>query len=115
MSEHTPAPQPVPPNPTPVTGPANGGESTSWTAYIRPTIWTLIALYVIFFVFLNRDIVSINFIFFQANIALIFVLVGMAIIGGGITATVLAVVRRRKKRAAEMEALRQQAAAGGKK
>lgn len=86
---------------------------TPWTAYIKPVLWTLVALYVIFFVFLNREIVVINFVFFQASVPLIFVLVGLALIGGALGAGVMVATRRRAQKKAELAAA--QAAQSGKK
>lgn len=81
-------------------------HKTPWTAYIKPVIWTLVALYVILFVFLNRDAVTINFLFFKAQVALIFVLVGMTLIGAALCAGVMVMVRRRSARKAELEQAR---------
>ncbi len=73
-----------------------------WTSYIKPVAWALVAIYVVVFVFVNRTIVQINFIFFKTDVALIFVLVGMTLIGAGLAIGVLVATRRRaaKKAAA---------------
>lgn len=93
---------PPPPNPgTPAAAPPPG---TPWTAYIKPAIWTLVALYVIAFVFLNTDVVVINFIFFEASVPLIFVLVGMALIGAALCAGVMVMTRRRSQQKAQLAA-----------
>lgn len=113
MSASNPPPNPpqppVPPQPPaqpPVSGPPPEGyvAKTPWTAYIKPAIWTLVAIYVIAFVFLNREIVSINFIFFVAEVPLIFVLVGLALIGAGLCAGVMAMARRRANKEAKLAA-----------
>lgn len=89
---------------------------TPWTAYIKPVLWTLVALYVVFFVFLNREIVVINFVFFQASVPLIFVLVGLALIGGVLGAGVMVATRRRAQKKAELAAAQAaMAAQSGKK
>lgn len=78
---------------------------TPWTAYIKPILWTIVAIYVITFVFLNREIVVINFIFFQASVPLIFVLVGLALIGAALCAGVMIMTRRRATKKLEAKAL----------
>ena len=80
----TPASPGVPPG-----VPAPYQHKTPWTAYIKPVIWTLVAIYAVGFVFLNTTTISINFVFFRAEVALIFVLVGMALIGAGLCAGVM--------------------------
>lgn len=70
-------------------------EKTPWTAYIKPGIWVLVAIYAVAFVFLNAETVDINFIFFTASVPLIFVLIGMGLIGAGLYAGVMMIVRRR--------------------
>lgn len=114
MSTPSVPPQPnVPPNvPAQQVQPAI--VKTPWTAYIKPAIWTLVAIYVIAFVFLNREIVTINFIFFQASVPLIFVLVGLALIGAALCAGVMVMTRRRANKAAQ-QAAAQAAAVAGKK
>ena len=99
--------------PTGVPGPYE--HKTPWTAYIKPVIWTLVALWVIGFVFLNTTTVAINFIFFKAEVALIFVLVGMALIGAGLCAGVMVMTRRRSTKKAELAQAKSQLAAAGKK
>ena len=79
-------------------------HKTPWTAYIRPILWTIVALYVITFVFLNREVVVINFLFFQASVPLIFVLVGLALLGAALAAGVMAMTRRRATKKAEYAA-----------
>jgi len=73
-----------------------------WTSYIKPVAWALVAIYVVVFVFINRSIVQIDFLFFKTDVALIFVLVGMTLIGAGLAIGVLVATRRRaaKKAAA---------------
>ncbi len=80
-------------------------EKTPWTAYIRPAIWTVASIYVIAFVFLNRDSVQINFIFFSAQVPMIFVLVGMALIGAALYAGVMFMTSRRAKKNAQLAQL----------
>lgn len=124
-----PAGQPVPPTtvgapavnvpPTgaparPPTVPPGYERKTPWTAYIKPVIWTLVALYVIAFVFLNKNSIGINFIFFTAEVPLIFVLVGMGLIGAGLCAGVMVMTRRRAAKKAQLAAAKSQQAASGK-
>lgn len=90
-------------------------HKTPWTAYIKPTIWTLVAIYVIAFVFLNTESIAINFIFFKAEVPLIFVLVGMALIGAGLCAGVMMMTRRRATKKAQLAAAQAQLASGKKK
>ena len=106
------APGPPPGAPPGVPGPYE--HKTPWTAYIKPTIWTLVAIYVIAFVFLNAEIVAINFIFFKAEVALIFVLVGVALIGAGLCAGVMMMTRRRSTKKAQLAAAQAQLASGKK-
>lgn len=75
---------------------------TPWTSYIKPVAWALVAIYAVIFVFLNRSIVQIDFIFFKTDVALIFVLVGMTLIGAALGIGVVVATRRRaaKKAAA---------------
>ena len=87
---------------------------TPWTAYIKPVIWTIVAVYVIAFVFLNKNSIAINFIFFQAEVPLIFVLVGMALIGAGLCAGVMVMTRRRAAKKAELAAAKPKLADGKK-
>lgn len=106
MSTPSVPPQPnLPPNVPGQAAPAPVVVKTPWTAYIKPAIWTLVAIYVIAFVFLNREIVTINFIFFQANVPLIFVLVGLALIGAALCAGVMMMTRRRANKAAQQAAM----------
>jgi uncharacterized integral membrane protein len=81
-------------------------HKTPWTAYIKPVLWTLVAIYVIAFVFLNRDSVNINFIVFKASVPMIFVLAGMTLIGAGLCVGVMVATRRRSTRKAELAALK---------
>lgn len=110
-----PAPVPAAPQPPPLPDhiPPQYVAKTPWTAYIKPVLWTIVAIYVIAFVFLNRDVVVINFIFFQSSVPLIFVLVGLALIGAGLCAGVMVMTRRRATKRAE--AAVEKAAAAGKK
>lgn len=89
-------------------------RKTPWTAYIKPVLWTVVALYVIAFVFLNKNSVGISFIFFTAEVPLIFVLVGMALIGAGLCAGVMVMTRRRAAKKAQLAAAQSQLAATGK-
>ncbi len=89
-------------------------HKTPWTAYIKPTIWTLVALYVVAFVFLNTESIAINFIFFKAEVALIFILVGMALIGAVLCAGVMMMTRRRSTKKAQLAAAQAQLATGKK-
>lgn len=66
--------------------------------YIKTAIWTIVAVYVILFVFLNREQVSINFVFFQMDIALIFVLIGLVVVGGALG---FSLVKMRERKAAK--------------
>ncbi|NQU38075.1 MAG: LapA family protein [Actinobacteria bacterium] len=119
---------PTPPQTTtpPIGAPSNAGSvspgkpgrsgpvpplthKTPWTAYIKPVLWTLVAIYVIVFVFLNRDTVEINFVFFGASVPLIFVLGGMALIGAGLTVGVMVLTSRRATKKAELAALKSSA------
>jgi uncharacterized integral membrane protein len=88
---------------------------TPWTAYIKPVLWTVVALYVIAFVFLNRDSVAINFIFFTTEVPLIFVLVGVMLIGAALCAGVMVMTRRRAAKKAKLAAAAPPPAAAGKK
>lgn len=75
-------------------------HTTSWTAYIKPALWALLLLYVVLFVFLNRGIVEINFLFFTAQVPLIFVLLGVGVIGAVLsTATGIWIRHRDAKKA----------------
>lgn len=49
--------------------------------YIKVSVWTLILVLVVLFVLLNKESVTINFIFLNAVVPLIFVLLGCLIIG----------------------------------
>jgi uncharacterized integral membrane protein len=87
------------PKPTPgVPGVPALDQSASWTAYIKPALWTITALYVSLFVFFNTNHVTINFIFAKTQIPLIFILIGMAAIGAGLYAGITAVTRRRAQK-----------------
>lgn len=77
-------------------------HKTPWTAYIKPTVWVLVALWVVLFVFLNTDNVTINFIFAKASVPLIFVLVAMTAIGAALCAGVMISARRRSTRRAQL-------------
>lgn len=68
---------------TPVAGPpVNGPVSpTPWGTYVKGGLWAIVAIIVLLFVFLNSEQVQVNFIFFQVEIALIFVLIGLLVIG----------------------------------
>jgi len=74
----------------------------------------LVAIYVIAFVFLNAEIVAINFIFFKAEVALIFVLVGVTLIGAALCAGVMMMTRRRSTKKAQLAAAQAQIASGKK-
>lgn len=100
----------APPPAQPGTAPPGYQPKTPWTAYIKPVIWTVVALYVIVFVFLNRASISINFVFFETEVPLIFVLVGMTLIGAGLAAGVMVMTRRRSAKKAELAAARAKAA-----
>jgi uncharacterized integral membrane protein len=89
-------------------------HKTPWTAYIKPAAWTLAAIYVIVFVFLNRDVVSINFLAFTTSVPLIFVLVGMALIGAGLCAGIMLMASRRSTEKAELAAYKSSGSAGEK-
>ena len=105
----TPASPGVPPG-----VPAPYQHKTPWTEYIKPVIWTLVAIYAVGFVFLNTTTISINFVFFRAEVALIFVLVGMALIGAGLCAGVMMMTRRRSTKKAELAEAKAKLAANGK-
>ena len=64
-----PAGQPVPYTPAPKAKPPIG-------TYIKVSIFTLVAAYVVAFVLLNKESVTINFVFLDAVVPLIFVLAG---------------------------------------
>lgn len=81
-----------PPRPAPPPG-----QTTPLTAYIKPTLWTLIVVYVVAFVLLNRTPVKINFIFFETSVPLIFVLIGTTIVGAGLG--VAATIWRKRRKA----------------
>lgn len=100
-------PSTIPGVPPGVPGPYE--HKTSWTAYIKPVLWTLLLIYIVLFVFLNRATIEINFIFFTAQVPLIFVLVGVALIGAVLSSAVVFWVRRRDTKKAKAAA----AAAGG--
>ncbi|MEI8082483.1 MAG: LapA family protein [Actinomycetes bacterium] len=87
---------------TPAGVPGPYEHKTSWTAYIKPVLWILLLLYIVLFVFLNRSAIEINFLFFTAQVPLIFVLVGVGLIGALLACAVVLWVRRRdtKKAAA---------------
>lgn len=89
-------------------------HKTPWTAYIKPIIWTLVAIYVIGFVFLNAQSIVINFIFLQAEVPLIFILVGMTLIGALLCAGVMTMTRRRALKKAQLAAAQTQLASGKK-
>ena len=77
MSEQTPQSHVAP------VVPGQGGKMPVGT-YIKVALWTIVAIFVILFVLLNREQVNINFVFFQMNIALIFVLIGLLVIGAAL-------------------------------
>lgn len=58
------------------------------TAYIRPTLWGILIVYVVLFLLMNRDKTEINFVFFQATaplvVALLVVFVIGLLVGGGL-------------------------------
>lgn len=81
-------------------------HKTPWTAYVKPILWTLVAIYVIVFVFLNRDSVYINFIVFEASVPMIFVLAGMTLVGAGLCVGVMVATRRRSAKKAELAVLK---------
>jgi len=90
----------------PIQGPVVA--KTPWTAYIRPTALALVVLYVVIFVFLNRNEVEINFLFFTTFIPMIFLLIGMFVIGALVASGVMIGARRRAGRKAELAAVRAQ-------
>ena len=96
----TPASPGVPPG-----VPAPYQHKTPWTAYIKPVIWTLVAIYAVGFVFLNTTTISINFVFFRAEVALI---------GAGLCAGVMMMTRRRSTKKAELAEAKAKLAANGK-
>lgn len=73
----------TPPNQVPSATPSQSIKTPTST-YIKTAIWTIVAVYVILFVLLNREQVQINFVFFQMDIALIFVLIGLLVVGGAL-------------------------------
>lgn len=79
---------------------------TPWTAYIKPVCWTIVAVYVVLFVFLNRETVTINFVLFTASVPMVYVLLGLTLIGAGLGAGVMVRTRRRAQRRAELAARR---------
>jgi uncharacterized integral membrane protein len=62
-------------------------SSRSMVKYIKPTLWGLLVLYVVLFLFANRDTTEVNFLFFSAEaplvIALLVVFALGLVIGGG--------------------------------
>ncbi len=116
-ADNSTPPTSVPPSATPGASGAPGAPAASgpvpplthktpWTAYIRPVAWTLLAIYVITFVFLNRETVNINFLAFTASMPLIFVLLGMALIGAALCAGIMMMVSRRSTKKAELTQLK---------
>ncbi|MFI0432594.1 MAG: lipopolysaccharide assembly protein LapA domain-containing protein [Candidatus Nanopelagicales bacterium] len=58
------------------------------TAYIKPTLWGILIVYVVLFLLMNRDSTQINFVFFEATaplvVALLVVFVIGLLVGGGL-------------------------------
>ncbi len=67
----------------PVPGPSGPPQAAKApiATYIRVALVTLILVLVVLFVLLNKESVTINFIFFEAIVPLIFVLLGCVAIG----------------------------------
>ncbi len=70
----------APGSPGPPPGPPQAAKAPIAT-YIRVTLVTLMLVLVVLFVLLNKESVTIHFIFFEAIVPLIFVLVGCVVIG----------------------------------
>ncbi len=56
-------------------------SARSMTAYIKPTLYVILVVYVVLFFLLNRQQVPVNFLFFSANAPLIVALLIAHIIG----------------------------------
>ncbi|TXH40827.1 MAG: LapA family protein [Actinobacteria bacterium] len=58
------------------------------TAYIKPTLWGILIVYVVLFLLMNRDSTQINFVFFEATaplvVALLVVFIIGLLVGGGL-------------------------------
>jgi len=88
-------------------------HKTPWTAYIKPVLWTLLLLYIVLFVFLNRAAIEINFLFFTAQVPLIFVLLGVGLIGALFACAIVAWMRHRSGKKAATAAENDSVKGGG--
>lgn len=53
--------------------------------YIKPGLWAILGIYVLLFVLKNKEDVNIDFVFFSASVPLIWILVGLLVVGGLLT------------------------------
>ncbi|MEZ5115730.1 MAG: LapA family protein [Candidatus Nanopelagicales bacterium] len=72
-------------------------EPLEWRKYVKPTLWGLLALYAVIFVLLNREPVTVKFVFFEAQIATFWLLLFAMVLGAGLSEGVRLLVRRRRR------------------
>ena len=53
--------------------------------YIKPGLWAILGIYVLLFVLKNKEDVNIDFVFFSAAVPLIWILLGLLVVGGLLT------------------------------
>lgn len=77
----------------PTGGPPKSGVGVG--TYVRATIYAIIVAYALLFVFTNRESISINFVFFSANVSMIFALLVTLVIGALLAGGAMLWFRRR--------------------
>jgi len=58
--------------------PMRGGDARR---YLKPTLWSILGIYVLIFVLKNKEDVNIDFVFFSAAVPLIWILLGLLVVG----------------------------------
>ncbi len=66
--------------------------------YVKPGLWSLLGIYVVLFVLKNKEDVNIDFVFFSALVPLIWILLGLLVVGGLLTIGGQWLLRRRRGR-----------------
>ena len=64
--------------------------------FVKPGLWTLLGIYVLLFVLKNKEDVNIDFVFFSALVPLIWILLGLLVVGGLLTIGGQWLLRRRR-------------------
>ncbi len=70
----------------------------NWRRYARITLWVVVAVLVLVFLFSNSEIVRVSFVFFQVDVMLWIVLLAVLLIGAALGWSASWWMRRRKRR-----------------